>query len=267
MPSFVGLTEIWLTDVVGSFSLPGYTLVSRRDRNDGRQRGGIILFARDSVVAQIVHIEDSIEYERSWHILHTDFEAICVGLWYRLPAHGEVGSIHSLVSEHEKYSSDCVGTLIVGDMNVHYKPWLKYSNGNSPEGRALFDTSCRLGFHKSVQKPTRREYLVDLVLTDVEALVKTSIVPKIADHNGVLSSVRAIVAASTARKRKVCQYSEAKWDLMKKQIQSIDWSSVLSTKSVEEQVAHFTDFLLDLVHEFHSNPLRMLHIRTMDRKS
>ena len=125
MPSFVGLTETWLTNVVGSISLPGYTLVSRRDRNDGRQGGGIVLFARDSFVAQIVHIEDSTEYERSWHILHTDFGALCVGLWYRPPAHGEVGSIHSLASEHGKYSSDCVGTLVMDDMNVHYKPWLK----------------------------------------------------------------------------------------------------------------------------------------------
>ena len=96
----------------------------------------------------------------------------------------------------------------------------------------------------------RGEYLLDLVLTDVEALVKTNIVPKIADHNGVLSSVQATVDVSMAQKRKVFQYSEANWDAMKDKILSIDWCSNFGSKCVEEQVDYFTDFLLGLVHEF-----------------
>ena len=75
MPSFVGITETWLTDLVGCISIPGYSIVSRRDRCDGRQGGGIVFFARDCVASQIVHVGDSIEYERSWHILHTDVGA------------------------------------------------------------------------------------------------------------------------------------------------------------------------------------------------
>ena len=67
MPHFVGLVETWLTNVVGNISLPGYTLVSRRDRQDGRQGGGIVFFARNSVFSQIVHVGDSTDSERSFH--------------------------------------------------------------------------------------------------------------------------------------------------------------------------------------------------------
>ena len=63
LPSFVGFTETWLTDMGGCIPLPGYTLISRRNRSDGRQGGGIVIFARDSVASQVVHIADSAEYE------------------------------------------------------------------------------------------------------------------------------------------------------------------------------------------------------------
>ena len=82
MPHFVGLVETLLTDLVGDISLPGYTLVSRRDRQDGRQGGGIALFARASVVSEIVCVADSTIYERSIHLLHTDLVVLSIDLRY-----------------------------------------------------------------------------------------------------------------------------------------------------------------------------------------
>ena len=196
MPSFVGITETWLTNKVGIISIPGYTLVSRKDRSDGRQGGGIVFFARDSVASQVVHVGDSVEHERSWHILHTDVGAFCIGLWYRPPEYNETESIYSLGIEYNQFSLNCIGTIIVGDMNVNHKPWLTYSNGISPEGRALFDVCGRLGLQQCVRAPRRNLYLLDLVLTDVEALVKTKVLPKLADHNLVLSTVRGTVTES-----------------------------------------------------------------------
>ena len=148
MPSFVGITETWLTNLVGCISILGYSIVSRRDRCDGRQGGGIVFFARDSVASQIVHVGHSIEYERSWHILHTDIGAFCIGLWYRPPEYNEIASIHTLETEYNEFSLNCIGTIIVGDMNVHHKSWLTYSNGTSPEGRALFDVCYRCGLQQ-----------------------------------------------------------------------------------------------------------------------
>ena len=147
----------------------------------------VVLFfvARNSVASQVVHIADSAEYERSWYILHTDVGAFCIGLWYRPPCYGEADSTFNLKVEYEQFSVDCIGSIIIGDMNVHHKTWLKYSNGTIPEGRALFDVCCRYGLHQCVQSPTRYSYLLDLVLIDVDALLKTKVLPKVADHNVV----------------------------------------------------------------------------------
>ena len=126
MPHFVGLVETLLTDLVGDISLPGYSLVSRRDRQDGRQGGGIALFALASVVAEIVHVADSLKHERSFHLVHTDLGALSIVLWYRPPCYKELSSINDLFPECEEYGKGSMGTIIVGDLNVHHKPWLQF---------------------------------------------------------------------------------------------------------------------------------------------
>ena len=83
-------------------TLTGYTLISRRDRSDGRQGGGIALFALNSVVAQVVHVADSTKHERASYIIHTDVGPISWALWYRSPEYGEVESITSFNVEWEK---------------------------------------------------------------------------------------------------------------------------------------------------------------------
>ena len=190
------------------------------------------------------------EYERSWYILHTDVSVFCLGLWYRPPAYGEVDSIYSLKTEYEQFSVDCIGSIIIGDMNVHHKTWLKYSNGITLEGRALFDVCFRYGLHQCVQSPTRGSYLLDLVLTNVEALLKTKVLPKVADHNLVLSTVRATVIETIGGKRKVWQYASAKWEQMKQRIIGMDWLQAFEHGNLDEIVGIFTKILLDLVHEF-----------------
>ena len=81
------------------------------------------MFARTGFEQCIVHIGDSDATERSWHILHTDRGPVAVALWYRRPEAGEVASIISLEPEIQRYVADAVGTIILGDLNVH-KPCL-----------------------------------------------------------------------------------------------------------------------------------------------
>ena len=120
-PTLVALNETLLPgeQVVKSIQLPGYQLVSRRDRPDNSGWGGIALFARSGYETCIVHIGNSDCAERSWHILHTDHGPICFGLWYRPPHQGEIGTIESLYDELAKFGSDTIGTFIIGDLNVH----------------------------------------------------------------------------------------------------------------------------------------------------
>ena len=250
LPFIVGVTETWLSNNVGNALLPGYSVISQRDRHDGRRCGGIALFARVSVASQIVHVADSVEHERAWYILHTDCGAISIGLWYRPPSYDEVASIDALLLEHAEYSQGCIGTIIIGDMNVHHKSWLKFSNSTSIAGRALFDVCCRLGLQQCVQEPTRNEYLLDLVLTDLDNIVKTRVLPKVADHNAVLNIIRTTVLQSVEGKRKVWKYDAANWDGMEAEITNMDWRAKFESMHPEGIADYLTKFLLGLVDRF-----------------
>lgn len=97
-PSFISLTETFLTKLVNPV-LSGYVLISRLDRRSGKTGGGIALFVRVAIAAQVVHIGDSYKYERSWHIIHVDTGPILFCVWYRPPCKGEVQFIVTLEEE------------------------------------------------------------------------------------------------------------------------------------------------------------------------
>jgi hypothetical protein len=118
-----GIKTFRITDLLG------YSLVSRLDRKDNSAWGGIATFAKFGYEECIAHVSDSENAERSWHILHTDRGPIAVAVWYRRPCPGEVDSIRSLEQEMTALRGDTVGTLIVGDLDVHNAAWLRYSSG------------------------------------------------------------------------------------------------------------------------------------------
>ena len=119
-------------------------MVSRLDRRVGYEKsGGIALFVHDSLVARLVHVSDSGQSERSWHVFHTDIGPILFGLWYRPPGYGEIQKMIGLETELKAWAPCVIGSVIIGDMNVHHKPWLQHSNGIAPEGIALFRMCSR----------------------------------------------------------------------------------------------------------------------------
>ena len=126
-PTFVCLNETLLPGVKAMrvIGLLGYSLVSRLDRRDNSAWGGIAMFAKFGYEECIAHVSDSENAERSWHILHTDRGPIVVAVWSRRPCPGEVDSIRSLEHEMRALGGDTVGTLIVGDLNVHNAAWLR----------------------------------------------------------------------------------------------------------------------------------------------
>ena len=72
-------------------------------------------------------------------------------------------------SEQEwlELSEGALGTVLIGDFNVHRERWLTYSNTTQPEGRKLYSWCWAYSFEERVRKPTRGPHLLDLVLTDL----------------------------------------------------------------------------------------------------
>ena len=122
-PALVCLNETWLDKSIGMVELEGYDLIARRDRRDGRKCGGVIVFARSDISARCTLLEESVEAERVWVILHSTVGPYLVCAWYRPPHPGEVASIVSLREELGRLSVNALGSVIVGDINVHHKSW------------------------------------------------------------------------------------------------------------------------------------------------
>ena len=147
------------------------------------------MFMHNSFAHRAVVLMVSDTAERIWIMIHTDQSPLQICAWYRPPCAGEVDSIASFETEFAENAAGMIGTLVVGDLNVHNIRWLRYSTRNSSEGIAMQGAAAQLGLRQIVDAPTRGPNLLDLVLTDIE---KTSAVVLgcVADHAAVLSAVR-----------------------------------------------------------------------------
>ena len=228
-PALVGITETFLDQSVANPSLHGYSLVSRLDRRDGRSHGGIALFARDNLASFVVHNGDSETDERSWYSLHGDLGPMLIGLWYRPPSHYKTGSITRFSEELHLWNTMSIGTIVLGDMNVHHAPWLRYSSRASPAGHALLSAANRFGLVEHVGKPTRGKYLLDLVLSDLGSIIRAEVRVGIADHCLVLVNVAVPVPSSVAIERWCFHYKRANWPALFEDLESTDWIGTLST--------------------------------------
>ena len=65
-PHIVMLQETCLNKSMEEIKIPGYRHVSRRDRHEKDNRGGILTLSRDDFNG-LVFVENSVKEERSWH--------------------------------------------------------------------------------------------------------------------------------------------------------------------------------------------------------
>ena len=246
-PTFVGLTETLLDQGTKDeeLQLTGYKLISRRDRCDGRKGGGIAFFVKEECVGSVNVQEYSKDSERAWHLIHTGHGPILLGLWYRPPARGELATVESLQTEWARLSEECVGTIILGDMNVHHETWLKHSSqGNTPEGAALYSFCLENGFKEKVKQPTRGENLLDLVLTDLDRSVVCQVLPKVEDHAAVLATVAFTVPAEYMEQRERWRYEKANWKGLKKAFCETDWAFLDTYTDVDAMQERLVQYIL-----------------------
>ena len=84
--------------------------------------GGVAVYCRLDVNTVALH-QHSSTAERSWVRIFTHVGTIALGTWYRPPDCTDT-TLDSLRSELNGVSSHCIGTILMGDMNVHHAAWL-----------------------------------------------------------------------------------------------------------------------------------------------
>ena len=138
-----------------------------------------------------------------------------------------------------KSSQSVIGTIILGDLNVHHKNWLTHSNSVTPEGRTLFEFCSTAGFEERVGKPTRDGHLLDLVLTDLHTDVRCSVLPKLADHSTILAQVKLGIPTVVEVPRECWQWQRADWKGMREKFSEVNWDELLFLG--EESLDKLTD--------------------------
>ena len=84
----ISINETFLDQSREAVDLEEYVVVSGLDRRDGRQGGGIIVFAHVNVGASVTLLAHSSTHERSWLRIYTESRPHLLGCWYRPPTSG-----------------------------------------------------------------------------------------------------------------------------------------------------------------------------------
>ena len=137
----------------------------------------------------------------------------------------------------------------MGDLNCHNSRWLRYSSCVSVEGRALHRFSMESGLHQFVKKPTRGDYLLDLVLSDLGDVVSTRVLPPVADHNLVFVRFGFTIQLPSSSMSSVWCYHSADWSGLIEWLSTVDFSFI-DTMSVNDATEKFTDILLNAARTF-----------------
>ena len=244
-PDILALNETWLDASVAKVDIPGYQLVSRRDRpttSVGKaNHGGVSVY---SLVGRVLvtHLEDSPVAERSWHIIHTDVGGVLFAAWYRAPGSPH-NHINSFNGELERLSVGMVGNLVVGDINIWHKRWLKHSPADTLEGERLHVICKEHGLKQLVQEPTRGPNLLDLALSSLHDAAAASVIPGIAIHKGVLVTVNLSIPKSHVVQRTVWVYKKADWTGLNKALGKLNFD-ISSFANIDAAIESFVSLVL-----------------------
>ena len=242
-PHVVCIQETWLDKTRPEITIPGYEVCSRRDRHEGANRGGIITLRRKDFNG-LVWIADTVDEERSWHFLKVGIDTILLANWYR-PGASVYDGFSTLYTEMGQYFQEVTGVVLVGDLNIHHKRWLRYSSEDTRIGSEMKAFCDFHGLLQLVKEPTRKEYLLDLAITDIPGSTAT-VCTYIADHKGVRLNLPIAEVKEVAIKRTVWMIKDADWQALEKELSEIDWEP-LKKGTAEDAVMFFMDILWTLL--------------------
>ena len=246
-PSLLFLNETLLDDSVQHPSIPNYELIGRHEHASSRR--GVAAYAHYTIAPDAVLLKKSADTERMWFLLHTQLGPFLLCCWYRRPDRGETSSITSLRSEYHELKGDCVGTVLVGDLNVHHRQWLEFSSENTPEGFALHNFCQDHGFSEFVRAPTRGDYMLDVVLSDLHLDIDTAVLAGVSDHSIVLAKLQTKIQIRGVVSRQVWKYEAANWSELRRSLSTFDWRRI-DGSTPDDAAAWFQDILMELLIRF-----------------
>ena len=123
----------------------------------------------------------------------------------------------------------CSRIIVAGDFNVHNAAWLG-STRTPVAGEAAEDLCYLHGLEQHVQEPHRGRNLLDLIMSDMEGNISTSIHQPLGkpDYATVLADFDQLPLRELPSSRTVWRYQRADWCRLRPFFRQCDWPNIVT---------------------------------------
>ena len=164
---------------------------------------------------------------------------------YHQPSSTDISLLTCLDTLLDKHSF--MSPVICGNFNVHESSWL-HSIHTSSAGTAMLDFCESRNLHQLVDFPTRRDAILDLILSEHSGLVEQLPNLNTSDHVAILLRLETLtIPTATPPDRRVFHWSRAPWNRLLRYFSSYHWDF---PESVESAVAYFNSVIVSTTCKF-----------------
>ena len=103
------------------------------------------------------------------------------------------------------------------------------------------ELSHRCNLRQMVDRPTRGQYLLDLVMSDIDDM-KIKHTPTIADHQGLLITTPIFQPDAKKLYREVWNFRQAKWSEMRTTLKDIPWTCMDDMSQMKWWISYHIPF-------------------------
>ena len=247
----VGVTETWLTEEIltSEVSIDGYTLV-RRDRKDliKLRGGGVAIYVKNDInVLERDDLNNQLFPETVWCELVFKGEKTLLGVLYRAPDSLSINNeaMYSLIHKVGKEN-----VVIMGDFNFPELKWT--SRGDTVHDHPFITCINDNFFEQLVDKPTRGDSILDLVLCSDKSFVENLTVEEpfaTSDHHIIRFSL--VVNKEVATYCKISyNYFKADYNKIREYVKSREWGNLIDNSDVEKSWTALKEELLNVRNNF-----------------
>ena len=137
-----------------------------------------------------------------------------------------------------------MGTLLLGDVHVHHVQWLGHSRETTACGKRMRLAAAQMGLKQVVDRPTRGQHLLDLVLTDVQGAT-ARVLPKIADHSVIEVSAPLPMPHQEVVLREGWKFNSADWERLNADLEEANWE-IMNAMTVDDAAVYISETILCL---------------------
>lgn len=210
------------------------------------------------------HITTSFNIEATFVCVTSSCTKTIIGVCYRPPNYTGMfcHELHSLLLEiNERYLRSHV--LVYGDFNFPNIDWFSLTTSGSSEARDFLDLCLNHNFTQVVDKPTREDNILDLILTTSPDLVTSISQSKgFSDHNLLTVELSLPIHYRNPSSKMIKDYSKANFDAMNSNLSAYLplYTASFYSRTIEQNWLLFKNKLNNLVDLF----VPSVHIRSDD---